>query len=153
MSPKLIVVTGVTGIQGGSVARFPDWRVRGITRNPDKASNASLREAGIELVAGDYDDVTSLERAYVGADVIFVNEIAFEREVQQGKNVAQAVSTQTSTLHRFALSTLSDSKCWSNDETLWNLHFDGKACIANYLKQTYPERRKDELLPDRGVPQ
>lgn len=45
--------------------------MRGITRNPDKASNASLREAGIELVAGDYDDVTSLERAYVGADVIF----------------------------------------------------------------------------------
>lgn len=75
MSPKLIVVTGATGAQGGSVARLfaqsPDWRVRGITRNPDKPSNASLRQAGIELVAGDYDDVESLERAFEGADVIF----------------------------------------------------------------------------------
>lgn len=75
MPPKLIVVTGVTGVQGGSVARlfaqYTDWRVRGITRNPDKPSNASLREAGIELVAGDYDDVVSLEQAFAGADVIF----------------------------------------------------------------------------------
>jgi len=75
MSPKLIVVTGATGVQGGSVARLfaksPDWHVRGITRNPDKPSNASLREAGIELVAGDYDDVESLEKAFAGANIIF----------------------------------------------------------------------------------
>ena len=75
MSTKLIVVTGVTGVQGGSVARLfaklPHWRVRGITRNPDKSFNAPLRQAGIELVAGDYNDVESLERAFVGAHVIF----------------------------------------------------------------------------------
>lgn len=67
-----------------------------------------------------------------------VNEIAFEREVQQGKNIVDAVSKQTSTLERFVLSTLSDSKRWSNGEITWNLHFDGKAGIATYLKQTYP---------------
>lgn len=75
MATKLIVVTGVTGIQGGSVARLfaqdPHWRVRGITRNPNKPSNASLREAGIELVAGDYDDVSSLDEAFTGAHAIF----------------------------------------------------------------------------------
>lgn len=67
-----------------------------------------------------------------------VNEIAFEREVQQGKNIVDAVSKHVSTLDRFILSTLSDSKRWSKGEILWNLHFDGKASIANYLKQTYP---------------
>lgn len=75
MSTKLIVVTGVTGVQGGSVARLfaqdPNWRVRGITRHSDKPANASLREAGIELVAGDYDDVDSLDRAFNGANAIF----------------------------------------------------------------------------------
>lgn len=75
MSTKLIVITGVTGVQGGSVARLfaqdPNWRVRGITRQPDRPSNASLREAGIELVAGNYDDVASLDRAFNGANAIF----------------------------------------------------------------------------------
>lgn len=72
MPTKLIVVTGV---QGGSVARLfaqdPNWRVWGITRHPDRLSNASLREAGIELVVGEYDDVASLDRAFNGANAIF----------------------------------------------------------------------------------
>ncbi|KAK4895596.1 hypothetical protein LTR27_006379 [Elasticomyces elasticus] len=72
---KLIVVLGATGIQGGSVARLyitlPGWRVRGITRDPTKASCVPLREAGVELVAADLDDVASLERAFEGANAIF----------------------------------------------------------------------------------
>ncbi|GFN11733.1 hypothetical protein AtubIFM55763_004867 [Aspergillus tubingensis] len=166
MSTKLIVVTGVTGVQGGSVARLfaqdPNWRVRGITRHPDKPANASLREAGIELVAGDYDDVDSLDRAFNGANAIFgttdfwqfikdpqviaeaktrgkqVNEIAFEREVQQGKNIVTAAAKHVSTLDRLVLSILSNSKKWSNGEILWNLHFDGKAQYTEYMQQTYP---------------
>ncbi|KAE8336591.1 hypothetical protein BDV24DRAFT_141506 [Aspergillus arachidicola] len=166
MATKLIVVTGVTGIQGGSVARLfaqdPHWRVRGITRNPNKPSNASLREAGIELVAGDYDDVSSLDEAFTGAHAIFattdfwqfvkdpqalaeaekrgkqVNEIAFEREIQQGKNIVDAAAKHVSTLDRLVMSTLSNSKKWSNGEILWNLHFDGKAQYAEYLQQSHP---------------
>ncbi|KAE8340757.1 hypothetical protein BDV24DRAFT_163975 [Aspergillus arachidicola] len=149
MPTKLIVVTGVTGVQGGSVARLfaqdPNWR------------------AGIELVAGDYDDVASLDRAFNGANAIFgttdfwqfvkdpqvadeakrrgkqINEIAFEREVQQGKNIINAAAKHVSTLDRVVLSTLSNSKKWSQGEILWNLHFDGKAQYTEYLQQTYPD--------------
>ena len=107
------MVIGATGLQGGSVARLfaskPGWRVRGITRNPDKPSNADLRESGIELVAADLDDPASLDKAFEGANVIFANtdiwqfmsdpstyataeatgklpnEVAFDREVRCGR--------------------------------------------------------------------
>jgi uncharacterized protein YbjT (DUF2867 family) len=75
MSTRLIVVVGATGNQGGSVARLfakePGWRVRGITRNPEKLSNSYLREAGVEMVAADLDDPASLEKAFEGANAIF----------------------------------------------------------------------------------
>lgn len=73
MAEKLIVVVGVTGQQGGSVARVfldePGWRVRGITRSPEK--HPLLVEQGIELVAADLDDPPSLEKAFAGANAIF----------------------------------------------------------------------------------
>ena len=48
MSSKIIVVTGATGAQGGSVAKFllndGTYAVRAVTRNPDSpaAKGASL---------------------------------------------------------------------------------------------------------------
>lgn len=75
MPEKLIVVVGVTGVQGGSVARLyarePGWKVRGITRDVSKPSNEALRELGIELVQADLDDPASLEKAFEGANVVF----------------------------------------------------------------------------------
>ncbi|KAM0716694.1 hypothetical protein Q7P37_008139 [Cladosporium fusiforme] len=170
MSSKLIVVLGATGIQGGSVARhyasIPGWRVRGITRNPDKPSNASLRDSGIELVKADLDDPSSLDAAFQGADVIFANtdfwqfmsdpstqqsifseseksgkypnQVAFDREIQQGKNAANAAA-KISTLERYIWSTLSDTKKWTKGELVWNLHFDSKAAVADYIRSDLPE--------------
>lgn len=165
MTSKLIVVIGATGLQGGSVARYfaskSGWRVRGITRNPDKPSNAALRDLGIELVAADLDDKASLDKAFEGANVIFANtdfwqfvsdpstyataeatgkkpnQVAFDREVQQGKNAVD-VANHIDTLDRFIWSTLSDTKKWSNGEFTWNLHFDSKAAVTDYLKETHP---------------
>ena len=170
---KVIVILGITGQQGGSVAKIfqsePGWHIRGVTRNPDKPSNGSLREAGIELVAGDLDDVPSLEAAFEGADAIFSvtdfwqfvkpdspafplaqkqnrqpNEVAYEMEVQQGKNImdAAAKAHAKKPLHRLVISTLADSKKWSNGEIKHNLHFDGKAHYCQYLKETYPSLAK-----------
>lgn len=166
MSSKLIVVIGATGLQGGSVARLfaskPGWRVRGITRNPDKQSNAALRDLGIEIVAGDLEDPASLDKAFEGANVIFANtdfwqwlnepstyataaetgrkpnQVAYDREVQQGKNTVDVAAKHASHLDLFIWSTLSDTKKWSKGEFTWNLHFDSKAAIDQYLKDTQP---------------
>ena len=73
---KLICIIGVTGNQGGSVAqRFlqdPDYRVRGITRNPDSQAARKLAAAGVEIVKADLDNVDSLKEAFRGSpSVIF----------------------------------------------------------------------------------
>lgn len=117
---KLIVVCGATGGLGGGVARRildEGWRVRGITRNKESASAKALLEAGVELVAADYDDVSSLEKAFEGANAIFgltniieyffhgTPEAAAERETQQLLNIATAAS-KVPTLEHFIQHTL-----------------------------------------------
>ena len=160
---RLLVIIGITGLQGSSVRKVfqqePGWRIRGITRSPSKYP--ALQQEGIELVSADLDDEASLEKAFEGADAIYAmtdfwqflkdestfktaerenkhpNEIAMEREIEQGKNIVRAANKQLATLDRLVLSTLSDSKKWSNGEIKWNLHFDGKAKVVEYLQQDF----------------
>ncbi|KAK4501048.1 hypothetical protein PRZ48_006854 [Zasmidium cellare] len=176
---KLLVILGITGQQGSSIATLflkdPQLRstysLRGITRNPSKASNKHLLDAGVELVAGDLDDVQSLKKAFKGADAIFAvtdfwqfvqpeqhpstfqeaekrgvkpNVVAMEKEVVQGKNIVDAAAAvhAEKPLHRLVISTLSDSKKWSTGEIANNLHFDGKAHYCEYLKEKYPSLGK-----------
>lgn len=75
--PKLIVVVGATGNQGGSVARrflreSPDrFRVRGLTRDPSSGPAKELAALGAEVVRADLNDVESLKEAFKGANIIF----------------------------------------------------------------------------------
>ncbi|WP_433732677.1 NmrA/HSCARG family protein [Nocardia sp. CA-129566] len=94
---ELILVTGATGRQGGAVVRHLLARgmpIRALTRNPDSARARSLAATGVELVQGDMDDVESLERAMIGAHGVYSVQdfwsVGAEREVQQGRNVADA---------------------------------------------------------------
>ena len=74
MSTKLLVVTGATGQQGGSVARHlsknPEWRVRAVTRNPNGEAAKALVSSGIEVVKGDNGDLDSLVKAFEVRSVI-----------------------------------------------------------------------------------
>jgi hypothetical protein len=153
--------------QGSSVAKvFLDqegWKVRGITRDPSKESSKKWASQGVETVAGDLDNLESLKKAFSGANVVFgstdfwqhlqdpnthqlaaeqkrtPNEVAYDREVAQGKVIVDAAAANIATLDRFVLSTLSEARKWSNGTILWNKHFDAKAEAVNYLKATYPE--------------
>nr|POE56615.1 nmra-like family domain-containing protein 1 [Quercus suber] len=164
-TPKLLVVVGATGQQGGSVASLysknPAWRVRGLTRNPSSAAATALAAAGIEVVAADLDNPASLSAAFAGAHAIFgvtdfwqflqdpatfaaasarglqPNEIALERELQQGRNLVTAAQG-SGTLQRLVLSTLSDTPRWTRGAIRWNLHFDGKARVTALLHSEFP---------------
>ena len=93
---KIILVTGVTGQQGGATARHllgKGWAVRGLTRNANSPAAQALAQSGVEVVQGDLDDRASLDQALNGAYGVFSFSnmtLGIEGEVRQGKIMADA---------------------------------------------------------------
>src|ERR1700760_2714660 len=92
---RTILITGVTGNQGGAVAHAlqgAGFHLRGLTRKPDSERAAALSRQGVDIVKGDLDDETSLRRALTGAWGVFgvqnAGEAGVEREETQGKRLA-----------------------------------------------------------------
>ena len=58
-SDRTILITGVTGNQGGAVAQAlqgTGFHLRGLTRKPDSERAAALARHGVDVVKGDLDD-------------------------------------------------------------------------------------------------
>ncbi|KAF7935014.1 uncharacterized protein EAE98_003059 [Botrytis deweyae] len=164
---KIIVITSVTGAQGSSIAetflRFPEWRVRGTTRNPASPAAQVLAENGVEIVQADFDDRPSLSSAFQGATVIYSNtdffvhlftgistgappgrtvlEHAYDREVAQGINIAEAAASPSvlETLEYFIYSSLSDATKWSKGKYTSVYHFDSKAETVRQVESRFPD--------------
>lgn len=146
MQKPIILVTGATGAQGGSVAyaliESGKYSVRCLTRNVASEKAIALQRAGAEVVEGNLDDIESLEIAMHGCYGVFgVTNFweHFEKEFQQGKNLIDAVSY--SSIKHFVFSTLPNYKKLSNGE-LEVPHCDIKAELEDYsrsvgLKATY----------------
>ena len=65
----MVLVTGATGRQGGSVVRHmlkQGWKLRALVRNPEAKAAKMLAEQGVEVVRGDLEDPTSLTNAVRG---------------------------------------------------------------------------------------
>ncbi|KAK9375186.1 uncharacterized protein V1513DRAFT_38825 [Lipomyces chichibuensis] len=147
--PKLIVVVGATGGQGGSVVsaflKDKNFKIRGITRNPDGEVAKGLTARGVEMVRADLNDKASLVKAFEGAYAIFAvtdfsepfiktdAEEAAEVEYQQGVNMAVAAS-KTAGLQHYLWSTLPYSHKLSQGK-LTVPHFDGKARVDEFIKK------------------
>src|SRR3984957_14954659 len=89
---RTILITGVTGNQGGAVAQAlhgAGFHLRGLTRKPDSERAAAQAHRGVEIVKGDLDDEATLRRALAGAWGVFgvqnAGEAGVEREEAQGK--------------------------------------------------------------------
>jgi uncharacterized protein YbjT (DUF2867 family) len=94
---KVVFVTGATGRQGGAVIRHmlvKGWKLRALTRKLDSHAARALADQGVEVVRGDLEDPASLARAAVGVYGIYSVQdywaVGAKREVQQGKNAADA---------------------------------------------------------------
>src|SRR6266436_6702046 len=92
---RTILITGVTGHQGGAVAQAlqgSGFRLRGLTRKPESERAAALARHGVDVVKGDLDDEATLRRALAGAWGVFgvqnSAEAGVEREEAQGKRLA-----------------------------------------------------------------
>lgn len=96
-SPKIIVVLGATGQQGGGIARAlaadGRWKLRAFSRNPASDSARRLAAKGFEVVAGDMDDPASMRAAFKGAHGVFSvqgTDQGGEVETRRGVAVADA---------------------------------------------------------------
>src|SRR6201989_2245662 len=94
-SERTILITGVTGNQGGAVARALEgagFHLRGLTRKPDSEPAAALSRQGVDIVRGDLDDEASLRRALARAWGVFgvqnAAQAGAEGEEAQGKRLA-----------------------------------------------------------------
>jgi uncharacterized protein YbjT (DUF2867 family) len=92
---RTILITGVTGHQGGAVAQAlqgSGFGLRGLTRKPESERAAALARHGVDLVKGDLDDEATLRGALAGAWGVFgvqnTWEAGVEREETQGKRLA-----------------------------------------------------------------
>jgi uncharacterized protein YbjT (DUF2867 family) len=101
---RTILITGVTGNQGGAVAQAlkgSGFHLRGLTRKPDSERAAALARDGVDIVKGDLDDEATLRPALAGAWGVFgvqkAGEAGVEREEAQGKRLATLARDITST--------------------------------------------------------
>ena len=166
---KLVVVIGATGNQGSSVARRflqdPRYTVRALTRSPSSPAALALADLGAQVVAADLDDVGSLKTAFSGANAIFsvtqywepffrpdcraraaelgisCRRYAYDVEIRQGRNIADAAATVVDTLQEngFWVSTLSWARECSGGRMTEVYHFDGKAEVfPGYVQERWP---------------
>jgi uncharacterized protein YbjT (DUF2867 family) len=134
-SDKTILVAGISGKQGGAVARrlqWDGWRVRGLTRKPDAEALNPLRELGIEVVGGDLTDQGSLTGAMSGAYGVFAMATPFEKgpenEIAQGNTLADVAASAG--VRHYVYSSVGSA----NHKT-GIPHFESKARIEEHLKE------------------
>ncbi len=90
---KIILVTGATGTQGGATTRHllaNGWQVRALTRDVTKPAAQELKDAGAEVIQGDFSDQTSLTDALDGVYGAFSVQLPHDLalEVEYGKRMA-----------------------------------------------------------------
>jgi uncharacterized protein YbjT (DUF2867 family) len=135
---QTILITGVTGQQGGAVAqalRGDGFHLRGPTRKPNSPRAVALAREGIDIVKGDLDDEATLRDALAGAWGVFsvqnAGEAGVEQEEAQGKRLATLareagvqhfVYTSVGSAHKRTGVPHFDNK-WRIEETVRGLRF------------------------------
>ena len=100
MEATKVLVTGVTGQQGGAVVdallsgEYGTYEVYGMTRDTESDRAAALAGRGVHVVAGDMNDRASLDAALEGMDSAYLVTTFFEegpeQEAAQGRRFVDA---------------------------------------------------------------
>ncbi|HEY0494624.1 MAG TPA: NmrA/HSCARG family protein [Kutzneria sp.] len=129
-SKLTVAVTGATGTQGGATARAllaAGQRVRALTRQPEAAE---LRELGAQVVSADFDDPASLDRAFAGADAVFLVTTPFgtdlDTEIRQGVTAVDAAV-------RAGVGHIVFTSATNADRATGIPHFDSKWVVEQHL--------------------
>ncbi|KAJ9611623.1 hypothetical protein H2200_004807 [Cladophialophora chaetospira] len=174
----LVVVLGATGVQGGAVLRYfaqeskalsHSFRLRGLTRDPTSDAAQALSRAGVKMVKGDLDDVSSLHQAFEGATHIFANtdsnrimwdatrhpeylaqgqspaEYGAAIEKRHGAKIVEAAAA-VPTLRRIVYSGLASPRRWSEGGYSKVAMFDVKEEIADMFRARRELQRKFSVV-------
>ena len=130
---KLVAVIGATGQQGGGVVRAlqarEGFRVRALTRNPDKH-----RELAEEVVEADLDQPETLNAAFEGAHGVFlVTTSSLEGTDEFAQGTAAVRAAKAEGVKHFIWSTLPDVKAISGGK-FHVPHFTSKAKVDSIVK-------------------
>ncbi|KAL3493067.1 hypothetical protein BJX62DRAFT_249999 [Aspergillus germanicus] len=149
MSPRVIVVIGATGAQGGAVVRellqYPSaYRIRALTRDPSKPASQSLIAMGVDVQQADLDEGTEkLAAAFAGAHIIYALTDFWQKqsaadELTQGKAIVGAAA-QTGSLEHFIWSTLPDPVELSDGRFMNVHHWKSKSLVTEYILREHPD--------------
>ncbi|MBX3458499.1 MAG: NmrA/HSCARG family protein [Planctomycetes bacterium] len=135
MADRTILITGITGQQGGAVAQEltgKGFKLRGLTRKPDSDKAKALAAKGVEIVKGDLDDAGSLKQALKGAWGVFAVqntwEAGVEKEEEQGKRIAQMA--RESAVPHFVYTSVGSAQ-----RNTGIPHFENKWRVENVVRQ------------------
>ena len=134
-SKQPILVFGATGRQGGSVANAllkAGWPVRALVLDSTTAASLQLRNAGVELVQGSFEETkvirTAMKDAY-GVFSVLPASLAAEDEVRHGISIAD-IAAETGINH-FVYS----SGASVGNELTGVPRFDAKPRIEAHIRQ------------------
>ncbi len=130
----MILITGATGHLGSALIQFllkkvPASQIAALVRDEDKA--AALKESGVTVHVGDYNDTASLDRAMQGVEAVLLIAGTDEKNrLRQHKNVVDAAK-------KAGVSSIAyTSRMLKDRSTLVNQLMEGHFQTEDYLMQS-----------------
>jgi uncharacterized protein YbjT (DUF2867 family) len=131
---KKILITGITGNQGGSLAQHlitKNVELFGLTRNANSKKAEVFKQKGITILEGDMDDPSSYSDHLAYMDTVFLVqsfEQGKESEIKQGKQFIDQVKSQN-------ITHLVYSSVLGADLNTGVPHFESKYVLEKYIKE------------------
>ncbi|PKY45710.1 NAD(P)-binding protein [Rhizophagus irregularis] len=146
-SKKLIVVSGATGAQGGSVVNSllatGHYKIRGLTRKPDSEKAKALKSKGVEVFKCDLANKDDVKDALTGADIAWIVTNFWDpsivgqdvkEEERQGKMIADIAKEVG--VNWLIYSSLPDTTTESEGKYSEIIHFAGKNRVEQYIRKS-----------------
>jgi NAD(P)H dehydrogenase (quinone) len=148
-----ILVTGITGYQGGAVVKellSKNYTIVGLTRKENEQTD--LLKKDIEIVIGNFDDTESLQKAFKGVDKVVLSfPLLFDESLlmQYAKNIVSAWKNSKVSLFVF------NTNLPVYNEKVGLAAFDSKLAIEQYFdaeKLPYISLRPTLYLDNLSAP-